>query len=930
MTGKTDAPATTTFDRRRLGQDEALRGAWQRLENGEYEAALTEFEQRLRERPSEAVAFYGAGASLLMLQRPAEAIGRLEVATQLDAGWPLPLYLWGLALSALDREEEAVRKYEECFALAPKDPALHKSWGASLAVLDRPLEAIDHFQVASQLKPGDFEIHDRWARALNALDRNDEAIDQFKRAADLNPVAAHVQFGWALVLRIMSRFEESLERYEEAIRLEPGTADFQYGAGMCLASLDRIPEAIERLERATELAPGHVEAHHRWGLLLAQQGDHENALRRIDRALALDATIADIHDSRARSLVSLGRISEADATLARATSIDPAFGSAFLLWANVLRKDRRFADAWPKYERATELMPENAQALIDWADALSAAGDDVAALAKCELADRMESVDRFQLLLSWAISLDRVGQRERAAEKWRDAEKASPESPIAPYGLGVSLAGARRFEEALECFERATRLKAEPEHFIAWANALSELGQFDRAIEMAQRAIELDPDSAYAHHNIGHFYWTQGDYARGMPAWEDAARAYQREAARALKDRNAMFFENYGRILHQLLGDSPGAEQMLLRSRELDAELPGALTALGDIYAERAQRPWHGDDLTALGSWVREHRRCYGTAERLLRSQLATVTTWDKLLHLGSVLLELQRDDEALEVLKHAHALAPHEPDVCVHLGVARMRHDDHRGAMELFRRVHAMQPYNLNAKTNLAEALMALKRINDAERLFREALAVAERNIDANVGMAEVCTAMAEAGETDQFKTAMTYYGTAIRLANANAGSKRILPKDLAAIHYMRGYVSVKAYEATEGLRDPMLLLDAYADFEKCCILDPTHHKGARAREKVRARRAVLSSGSFATKVAPFIILVPAIFMVIAAQIEYFFATPAPGPTQYLAVTITGMLFVVIGMFLPQINRLKGAGIEIEKSPVSQVAASAGLGITK
>ena len=49
-----------------------------------------------------------------------------------------------------------------------------------------------------------------------------------------------------------------------------------------------------------------------------------------------------------------------------------------------------------------------------------------------------------------------------------------------------------------------------------------------------------------------------------------------------------------------------------------------------------------------------------------------------------------------------------------------------------------------------------------------------------------------------------------------------------------------------------------------------------------------------------------------------------------YIALTFASLLFMVVGLYLPQVLKLKVAGIELEKSNVDQAETGGTLGISK
>jgi hypothetical protein len=58
-------------------------------------------------------------------------------------------------------------------------------------------------------------------------------------------------------------------------------------------------------------------------------------------------------------------------------------------------------------------------------------------------------------------------------------------------------------------------------------------------------------------------------------------------------------------------------------------------------------------------------------------------------------------------------------------------------------------------------------------------------------------------------------------------------------------------------------------------------------------------------------------LFIFVVAQIEYLRGNISTGP--HLALTFGSLVLAVAGLFLPELLKLKVAGVELEKSPVEQ-----------
>jgi len=72
------------------------------------------------------------------------------------------------------------------------------------------------------------------------------------------------------------------------------------------------------------------------------------------------------------------------------------------------------------------------------------------------------------------------------------------------FKKGLDLSEAGKYQEALECFEKAIEIN--PKEEIAWYNkgvALTNLGKHQEALECFEKAIEINPNYEKAWYNKG-------------------------------------------------------------------------------------------------------------------------------------------------------------------------------------------------------------------------------------------------------------------------------------------------------------------------------------------------------------------------------------------------------------------------------------------
>jgi hypothetical protein len=113
------------------------------------------------------------------------------------------------------------------------------------------------------------------------------------------------------------------------------------------------------------------------------------------------------------------------------------------------------------------------------------------------------------------------GKLDEAIASYRQCLAHDPDFPKARYNLGIAFGDAENYEDARACLTQV--IEAENENAEA-RNSLgyvaSRLGEPAQAISNFEKAIELQPNYAQAHFNLGMNLLQIGDYARGFAECE--------------------------------------------------------------------------------------------------------------------------------------------------------------------------------------------------------------------------------------------------------------------------------------------------------------------------------------------------------------------------------------------------------------------------
>jgi len=768
--------------------------------------------------------------------------------------------------------QSACEEFQKVLEIDPKNVYAHNNWGLALYNQKKYDEAIACYKNAVDIDKNYVNAHYNWGNALAAQKKYDEAIACYKNALDIDPNYVNAHYNWGLALYNQNKYDEAIACYKNALDIDPNYVNAHYNWGNALAAQKKYDEAIACYKNALDIDKHYVDAHYNWGLALYDQKKYDEAIACYKNALDIDKNCVDAHYNCGLALHNQKKYDEAIACYKNALDIDKNHVNAHNNLGSALYNQKKYDEAIACYKNALDI-------------------------------DK-NCVD-------------------------------------AHYNCGNALAAQKKYDEAIACYKNA--LDIDKNYVDAHYNcglALYNQNKYDEAIACYKNALDIDQECAYAYHNIANCHWTQGDYKEGRKDWEKACPAYERTKQKEKEEGNAAFFQYYGSVLHEVFRDLEKSELVLQEGLTIDRNHTGILSHLLGLYLDLHDKPWNRKEVNTKKPFIYwQARESFRKAECILKERLEPHENSETLRELGALYLKMGKNDEAKYYLEKALQKDSEFLGLYVSLGVVYSRKEDFKQAILYFEGARRRDPNDLNVWSNLAEAYLKLnpkeiKQIEKAETGFRQILKIAPDHIDSQIGLGEVYTARGEAGEKDFYEVAIKYYNQAIELMEKKQGSKRLKMRESAAIYYSRGYTRVKLYEASKPFGDESILTEALQDFTRCAALDPDHYKAELARDKLDKRLTKLSRRWFAKNVAPWLVLCPSLFVLIIVQSTFFFGVPndkiSINTASYITLTFGSLVFIVVGLFLPEIQRLKGAGIELEKGTVTQISSSGSLGINK
>lgn len=221
-------------------------------EVGDYDTALSLFQEILAENPTITTAYLGIGDIYLIKEDYARAEPAYHRAARIEPQNFDAQYGHGLALQMLRRFVEAVRAYERALTVRPNSARANLNLATTFLQLGAPERALAYAERAAALDAASGPSHANLGAIYESLGRNAEAIDQFIAALELMGNDPRLMMNLISVQIKELRFREAANTAETLARIEPSAAAAER-LGHCYFKLRRFEASKDAYRRAVDI-----------------------------------------------------------------------------------------------------------------------------------------------------------------------------------------------------------------------------------------------------------------------------------------------------------------------------------------------------------------------------------------------------------------------------------------------------------------------------------------------------------------------------------------------------------------------------------------------------------------------------------------------------------------------------------------------------
>ena len=343
------------------------------------------------------------------------------------------------------------------------------------------------------------ELLERWDKDDNL----DNAIRLFREATELDPdfALAYARLANAQRMRYALSGDETWmnqakDSINEAVRLGSDLGPVQVTSGRIHAAQGNFDLATAALERALAIDPNDAVANQVMAGIYVRLGRPQDAEAFYRRALALDARNPTVHDAYANFLYDQGRFEEAIDEWRAVLRLAPDHFAARVNMGSALTEVGRFAEAITMFQQANDIRPSY-MAYSNLGTIYSRSFRYPEAVEAYQQALKHNDSDwlawgNLGYVYSWMEGKETESREafDRAIELAEAAKEQDPRDSYAHSDLALYYAKTGRAELALQHQETALVLAPDSGEIIAAAaEALEVLGQRDKAVGLAQKAL---------------------------------------------------------------------------------------------------------------------------------------------------------------------------------------------------------------------------------------------------------------------------------------------------------------------------------------------------------------------------------------------------------------------------------------------------------
>jgi tetratricopeptide (TPR) repeat protein len=558
-----------------------------------------------------------------------------------------------------------------------------------------------------------FELQDQLAGEIAAHQNIELSSAQKQQIANVtkatNDVAAYDYYikGRSEYLAFTPEgYQKAIENFDKSLEADKNyslaLASKAEALALWTSELEKVGEpykeklnlAEKSARQALEQAPGFSETHRAMGTVFQINKQYEEGKREARKAIELNNNDAEAYVILWENIYKSNSMEE-PALINKALEINPYLVSARLDLGKIYQSAGKFAEGIAECKKVIEISPDSITAYIILGNIYLAQVDTDNAEKSYKKA--LEIDNRYS---SGYAGLGIVAQvRGNFPEGLKLVEKAleiNPDNGFANYFMATYYRARRDFDKALEYLKKTIDNSVFPADFAYTEYGLIYLdrGEKEKAAEYINKALEINPDNAYARTNLGICYKEQGKYKEAVNEFNKVLKASPDNLLALMYLAKVLYTQN----------NFDEALNLVNRIITNNKNLAFPYLLAGKIYYQRGKYP---DAIESINTGIRLSK---------------DPDSENMYFILADASLRLKKYNEAIDFFLKEIRISPDNAEAYNGLGVAYYLTGKISEAVEQYNTAVRLKPDYAVAYDNLGIALQARGNIKEAVNMYKKA----------------------------------------------------------------------------------------------------------------------------------------------------------------------------------------------------------------
>ncbi len=331
-------------------------------ENGDHDAAITDFTSAIKLKPKYVVTFMSRGISFAAKGDYDSAVADFTRAINRNPKFASAFVERADIYRRKGELDRANKDFVKATKLDPRLAVAYHSRGNKWSRKRRYDRAIAEYDKAIKLSPNYMDAYNSRGRAYYHKRQYDIAIENHNKAIELNPKDAGTYASRGDAYSGKRQYDRAISDYSKTIDLNPRYVYAYRRRGITLRNEGDFDRAIADFGQAIQLYPKDASAYRNRGLAYHNKGLYDRAIADYDKSIEFYSKHADTYINRGNTYQKMGQYDSAIADYNKAIKLNPKNVLAYTNrgWAHLSNKSPGQAES--DFRKALELEPKNTAA----------------------------------------------------------------------------------------------------------------------------------------------------------------------------------------------------------------------------------------------------------------------------------------------------------------------------------------------------------------------------------------------------------------------------------------------------------------------------------------------------------------------------------------------------------------------------------------